>query len=363
MKIDYQARIKRLQAAAEADVIVLVPGANMIYYTGLHYHLSERPTLAFISAEGLSFIMPELEMSKLQQRPDLEAQAFAWSDTNGYSASFDAAVKALKLGGRQVAVDGMVMRVFEWMALQRAGVQPEKASDVGQLLLRQRAIKESYEIEAMRRANELSETALQKTLATVHPGMTERQIAARLSEELSAAGSSGHAFDPLVLTGPNSALPHGNTSDRVWQEDEFLLIDYGGCFGDYPADITRTFCMGAPSDEMRRIYDAVYRANAAARAVAGPGVPCGVVDKAARDVIEAAGYGPYFTHRTGHGLGLEGHELPQIASGVETLLEVGMVFTIEPGIYLPDVGGVRIEDDMVVTENGAESLTSYPREL
>jgi Xaa-Pro dipeptidase len=209
----------------------------------------------------------------------------------------------------------------------------------------------------------LSEEALDNLLAWVEPGMSERMIAAKLSVELEAHGSQGHAFTPLVQTGPNSALPHGFLSDRILQRDEFLLIDYGGRYENYPADITRTFCIGTPSEEMQKIYDTVRRANEAAIQAVKPGVTCGEIDKAAREVIEEAGYGQYFIHRTGHGLGLEGHELPQIAAGVEERLQPGMVFTIEPGIYIPNLGGVRIEDNVAVTDSGVDVLTSYPKQL
>jgi Xaa-Pro dipeptidase len=216
----------------------------------------------------------------------------------------------------------------------------------------------------MRQAIRLSEAALDKLLAWVEPGVTEKAIAARLAEELTAQGSHGNSFEPLVQTGPNSALPHGFTSQRALKANEFMLIDFGGTVNGYPADITRTFCLGTPSGEMQKIYDTVLRANEAARKTAGPGVPMGVVDKAARDLITQAGYGDYFIHRTGHGLGLDIHEpIPQIASGVEDLLEPGMTFTIEPGIYVPGLGGVRIEDNVAVTGDGLEVLTSYPRQL
>lgn len=364
MAIDYTARLDKLLAAAETDVVALVPGANMVYFTGLHVHLSERPTLAFYSKEGLSFVMPQLEMIKLTQRDDLEARAFAWSDADGYTAAFDEAVADLGLADdATLSVDGQRMRVFEWLALSQAGAMMTTARDAGQTLLNLRSIKESAEVAAMRAAIRISETALRNTLDWAQPGMTEQQIAARLASQMNALGSDGHAFGPTVLTGPKSALPHGDTGSREWGQDEFLLIDFGAIKNGYPADITRTFCKGTPTEEMRKIYDAVLAANRAALAIAGPGVSCAAVDNAAREVIEKAGYGAYFTHRTGHGLGLEVHELPNIAANNETLLQPGMVFTIEPGVYLPNVGGVRIEDDVLVTENGCESLTTYPRDL
>lgn len=362
MTFDYEARLKKLLEINEVDVVALVPGANMVYFTGLHFHLSERPTIALYSEAGLSFIIPDLEIPKLNARADLEARAFGWSDTDGYAGAFQKAVDDLNLKTASVGVDGQTMRVFEYLAFQQT-MPGEQLANVGKALLDMRTIKAAEEVEAMRDAVKLSEQALEKLMAWVKPGMTERQIAAQLETYLKEAGSEANAFSPLIQTGPNSALPHGNVSDRALGAGEFLLVDFGGMKRDYPADITRTFCLGTPSDEMKNIYNTVLQANQAAIAISKPGVTCGDVDKAARDVIEAAGYGEYFIHRTGHGLGLEGHELPQIASGVDEVLQPGMVYTIEPGIYVPGLGGVRIEDDVVITENGVDVLTQYPYHL
>ena len=200
------------------------------------------------------------------------------------------------------------------------------------------------EIALLQAAIDLSEEALKRTIEWAKVGMTELEISKKLNDEMSNLGTEGMAFGSLVLTGENSALPHGSTGNRVLGENEFLLIDFGGRKQGYPADITRTFCLGEPTEQMREIYQAVLDANLAAQAIAKPGVTCHEIDKAARDVIVAAGYGEYFTHRLGHGLGLSGHELPNIAENNHVPLEEGMVFTIEPGIYLPGVGGVRIEE-------------------
>lgn len=362
MKIDYSARQAKLREIAGLDAVALVPGFNMYYFTGLEFHLSERPVIGILTPDGeLSFIIPELEVPKLNQRPDLEARAFPWSDKDGYADAFKAAVKELGLDGKKLGVDGLTMRVTELLEFQK--VSPEmKISAVERQIIRIMAMKTPDEVEAMRKACQLSEAALEKLLAWVQPGMTERQIAIRLNEEMSALGSQGVAFEPLVQTGPNSALPHGMLTDRALGRDEFLLIDYGGRYEGYPADITRTFCLGTPSAEMLKIYDTVLAANEAAIKVSGPGVAMGTIDKAARDVINAAGYGAYFIHRTGHGLGLAGHEIiPQIAEGVTDILEPGMAYTIEPGIYVPGLGGVRIEDNVVITESGVDVLTSFPK--
>ncbi len=360
--IDYAARLDDLLARSGADLVAFVPGENMVYFTGLHFHLSERPILGLYSQRGLSFIIPELEVAKLEARPDLEARRFTWTDQAGYDGAFREAVSALTTADAACAMDGQTLRFFEWRALEGAGVSSARAIDVGELFLNMRAVKAPDEIANMRRAIEISEAALEATMSWARPGLTERQIADRLSAEMLERGAQGLAF-LLVLTGEKSGLPHGDTGDRVWGEDEFLLIDFGARYNDYPADITRTFCYGEPTAQMRAMYEAVHGANTAAREFAKPGLSCEAVDRVARAVIEAAGFGQYFIHRLGHGLGLSVHELPNIVEGNNQVLRPGMVFTIEPGVYVPGLGGVRIEDNVVVTADGIESLTSYPREL
>lgn len=362
MSIDYAHRRRALAEKTPADAYAFVPGPNLRYFAGLDFHLSERPTLALYrpEADDLAIIVPALETSALAQQSDEPWQTFVWNDRDGYRGAFEQAIRGLDLGGKTLGLDDLTMRVFEWLALAAtsSSIRPLGA---GHGMLSVRARKTEDEVAAIRRAIEITEGALADLLADVEPGDTEAHMVDVLEDSLKRRGAAGKAFDTIVLTGPNSALPHGHPGSRALAADELLLVDFGGTFGGYPADITRTLCLGTPSPELRRIHDLVRQANAAARRIAGPGIACGAVDGAAREVIAEAGYGDYFNHRTGHGLGLEIHELPQIAEGVEAVLEPGMVFTIEPGIYLGGVGGVRIEDDMLVTEDGAESLTSFPR--
>jgi Xaa-Pro dipeptidase len=193
--------------------------------------------------------------------------------------------------------------------------------------------------------------------------MTERKLASLLTIEMLRAGSEGPAFPPIVVAGPNAASPHATPSDRPIGLGETIIVDCGAVVGGYAADITRTFALGELEPELIRVYETVRAANGAGRAEAKPGMPAEMVDQAARAFIDGAGYGDRFIHRTGHGLGLEVHEPPYIVAGNTRHLEPGMVFTVEPGVYLPGVGGVRIEDDIVVTHGGAESVTSFPREL
>jgi Xaa-Pro dipeptidase len=224
--------------------------------------------------------------------------------------------------------------------------------------------KDEFEISAMRKAAKIAQLALKATLPQIKIGVTEQEIAAELTLQLLQHGSKPKLpFFPIVSTGPNSANPHAAPSNRKLAAGDLLVIDYGANVDNYYSDITRTFAIGEVEPEFQKIAEVVLAANQAGHAAAKPGVPARDVDQAARQVIEAAGYGEFFIHRTGHGLGLEGHEEPYIRGDNLNHLQTGMSFTIEPGIYLPNRGGVRIEDDVVITASGCESFTDLPREL
>jgi Xaa-Pro dipeptidase len=224
--------------------------------------------------------------------------------------------------------------------------------------------KDPGEVDLMRGAIAITEQALQTVIERVKPGMTERQITTYLNMALVEAGSGPLPFDPIVLAGPRAALPHGGPTERELGAGEVLLIDFGTRKDGYVSDITRTFAVSRPlAGKHAAVYEAVKAANAAGHQTAKPGASCQDVDRAARQVITDAGFGEYFIHRTGHGIGLDGHERPYIVEGNATVLEPGMTFTVEPGIYIPDEIGVRIEDDVVITPEGCESLTTFNREM
>ena len=359
-----QDKVRELDFAA----VVLVPGANLRYFTGLTFGLSERPILAFITSTGitsteLALVLPDLEVPQLSAHPELSPRVFPWSDEAGFEGAFRAALDALGLRERVVGIDAMTMRAGEYLALlaEAPELQVRRAEKE---LVSLRARKEPGELAAIRAAVALSERALGRLLPELRTGQSEQEIAGQLTALLGEEGSEGHAFGPLVQSGPNSALPHGDPSARTLKAGEPLLIDYGGCKHGYPADITRTLFLGEPSPELARVFEVVSEANRAAVAAVKPGAAMQEIDRAARRVITAAGYGEQFVHRTGHGLGLEVHEsVPQLAEGVTETLAPGMVMTIEPGIYLPGVGGVRLEDVVVVTETGADVLTKLPHKL
>ncbi|MFL2945267.1 MAG: M24 family metallopeptidase, partial [Candidatus Poseidoniales archaeon] len=214
-------------------------------------------------------------------------------------------------------------------------------------------------------AVKIAETSLESVLGNIRPGVTEKQFAADLVIELLRNGSDSELpFSPIVASGINAANPHHFPGNKEFQDGELIIIDWGANFEGYFSDITRTFALGDNIDsELLRAYKTVRQANRAARIKANIGVKAGNVDQAAREVIETSGFGKYFTHRTGHGLGLEVHEEPYIKPGNDFILEKGMTFTIEPGIYIPNLGGIRIEDDIFLEDSGATSLTTLSREL
>ncbi len=363
-------RVERLAARqrdAALDYIALVPGPNMLYFTGAPMlHVSERPTIALLPAAAGArpiVVLPGFESGKFLSGSALDWDARAYEDGVDYRATFADALREVGAGGRplRIGVEPIGARFLEIDLLTHALPTATLVSAAAQIDA-MRVVKDAGEIDAMRRAIQLTERVLSECLEEIRPGMTERQVGGMLNERASRRGGRS-GFGILIQTGLSAAFPHGEAGDRVLQKGEMLLMDFGFYVGDYPSDTTRTVAIGEPSAKMREIYAVVQAANAAGRAAVRPGARCEEVDAATRAVVEAAGYGKYFNHRTGHGLGLEIHEPPYMVRGNKQVLEPGMVFTIEPGIYIEGLGGVRIEDNVVVTESGGESLTTFTRDL
>ncbi|WP_423185866.1 M24 family metallopeptidase [Alishewanella sp. d11] len=230
-------------------------------------------------------------------------------------------------------------------------------------LAEMRACKDETELAATRQAVQIAEQALAWWLPQVQPGMTEASLATLLEEKLFALGAEALSFPTILLSGPRSALPHGKPSKRQLQRGDFLLLDFGAVVAGYRSDITRTYFIGEASERQRAFYQAVLQAQQAALAVAGPGVSGHAVNAAAQQVLQASGFGEYAGEGIGHGTGLVLHEYPLMREGCEVALQPGMVVTIEPGLYQDDFGGVRIEDDILITSSGIEILTKSPKEL
>ncbi len=353
-----------LMRAYNFEAAVINPGATLTYLTGLHFHLMERPTLLICKPGYQSvLILPELELSKAKSSITPVKPFTFGDDPSTWPAVMFKALQSLGLEKDKVIVEPTRLRFMEIDYLQQAA--PELQFVNGESVFNTlRVQKDSDEIKMMRKAVEIAQNALTATLPMIHIGVSESEIASQLTiEMLKGSSATELPFQPIVASGPNSANPHATPTDRKLASGDLLVIDWGAAYEDYCSDLTRTFAIGEIPDELHLIYETVKAANAAGRSIGKPGVKAGEVDRAARKVIETAGYGEYFTHRTGHGLGMEGHETPYMFGANELPLATGMVYTVEPGIYLPGKGGVRIEDDVVVTANGSESLSNYSRDL
>ena len=345
------------------DGIALVPGPNMVYLSSIHSHLSERPIVLFYPAdEEPAIIIPTLEAMKARDAGIPDGRIFDWNDVEGYTGAFQRACAHLELSDYLLGVEALHMRVLELELLQRyaPGLTVTHAEPVMAAL---RVEKDESELLAIEKAIDVAQKAMEKLIPRLKIGMTEKQVAAMLIQLQMENGADSIAFGPIVSAGPNSASPHAAPTDRPLTAGDLLVIDWGCYVDGYPSDITRTFAVGPIEPELEHVYDVVKLANQQGKAVARPGMTGQDVDRAARAVIEDAGYDEFFIHRTGHGLGLEVHEPPYMMEGNTEPLTAGNVFTVEPGIYLPDRGGVRIEDDVVITAEGHRSLTTFTREL
>lgn len=231
------------------------------------------------------------------------------------------------------------------------------------LLNELRASKDAEELEAMRQAQKITDEAFRAILNFIRPGMSEKEIAARIVYELMRLGGEKVSFDPIVAAGPNGSRPHAVPTDLKVEKGMFITMDFGCKVKGYCSDMTRTVALGHPTEEMETVYETVLAAQKAGIHAARAGIPGKEVDAAARQVIEAAGYGPYFSHSFGHSLGIDIHERPNASSQEHTLLPVGAVISAEPGIYLPGRFGVRIEDVLILKEGGCDILTASPKQL
>lgn len=361
-------RLASLRQIAQSNGItctVLMPGANLRYFTGLTTHLSERPTLAFIPAEGpLAVLLPELERPAAETSAPEGTEFFTYRDEEGHEHVFHQVAETLGSNGETLAIEYLAMRMLEARRLEQA-LPDATLMATEPWLPALRMTKDESEISYMRTAVEIAEHAMQEMLSSraLRPGRTELEVAADLRIAMLRAGGEGEAFSPIVVGGPNAAQPHASPSDRPLEQGDLVIIDWGVKHTGYQSDITRTFVLGKPTEKMSEMHKAVLAANEAGRLAVRAGRPAQEIDRAARNAIKAAGYGPYFIHRTGHGLGLETHEPPYLVEGNLELLQAGMTFTVEPGVYVPGLGGIRIEDDVVTTDSGSETLTTLPRDL
>ena len=351
--------LRKLMQDNSLESMAIVPGPNIAYLTGLEFHLSERPVVLILEQDNATFILPELESPKISK---LDVDSITYDDKDGPEGAF----KRFSNNNQftESGIESRTIRYLELNLLKTTGITSEFV-DATYIFAQLRMAKSSEEIKCITKAVKIAENSLESVLDKIKPGVSEKEFASELVIKLFRNGSDSHLpFSPIVASGVNAANPHHFPTDKEFEEGELIIIDWGATCGGYFSDITRTFALGKNIDnELIKVYQVVKQANESARSVAKVGVKAGLVDEAARNVIEESGFGKYFTHRTGHGLGLEIHEEPYIKPGNKFVLGKGMTFTIEPGVYIPNLGGIRIEDDIYLETLESESLTTLSREL
>jgi Xaa-Pro aminopeptidase len=338
-------------------LVAIAPGSHMDWVLGFHPHPDERPCLLLIGPEKETFLMPALNAEGTRAFTDIGFHT--WADDEGPVEALQAALAAI--GAETpglVALDETMRADFALLLIDAlpAGTRRDfTPATLGGLRMR----KDSAEYAKLKMNAGIADRAMQAAFSAVKPGMTEKDLAAEIRAHFSSEGASPQFW--IVGAGGNGAFPHHSASDRVIEEGDAVVIDIGGRKQGFPSDITRMAVIGLPPEGYGEIHTIVEKAVQAALKAARPGMPARDVDAAARKVITDAGYGDYFVHRTGHGMGIDGHEPPYITATSDTVLEEGMVFSIEPGIYLPGRFGIRLEDIVILRENGPEILSSLPR--
>ncbi|MFW2543689.1 M24 family metallopeptidase [Primorskyibacter sp. 2E107] len=348
--------IREAMAEQGVDLVALGPGAHMHWVLGWHPHPDERLTLLAIGQDSAYFVVPSVNAEQAGAHAGLPL--ITWKDEDGPGGALLSL--AQKIGQATRLVLDETMRTDFSLPLIDVfnGAEPVFAD---QLVGALRMIKDTEELAKLKASAAVADQAMQAGFAAIRPGLTETQVAQAMRDSFASAGAQV-AFT-LCASGPNGAFPHHSTGERVLEEGDAIVFDIGAGFGGYPSDITRMAAVGRVPEGYDAVHAVVEAAWQAAAAAAKPGVAAHVVDDAARKVISDAGYGAYFVHRTGHGLGLEVHEPPYLTSSSETILKEGMVFSIEPGIYIPGRFGIRLEDIVILGANGVERLSGLSRDV
>jgi Xaa-Pro aminopeptidase len=361
----YQRRLGTLRealGAVGADALFVTPGPDFLYLTGLSVYAGERLLALVAPREGEAFVVaPVMNREQVTGLAGV-SEVVLWSDTEGYVSPAAGALAKAGLGRARIAVDDE-MRAQFLREMQEACPEIEWQG-AGAVMRRLRIRKDAEEVERMARAAAVADAAIPVARAACRPGRTpvgeptEEAVAAEVRAAMESGTPGASVYDVIVASGPNSALPHHHTGARVLERGDIVILDYGCALAGYHSDITLTLSLGPPDEERKRVYRTVWEAQQRAIEAIRPGVPAEEVDRAARDVIEAAGYGEAFLHRTGHGIGLQVHEAPNLVAGNREPLEEGFCFSVEPGIYLAGRFGIRLEVIVAVTADGVRLLNA-----
>ncbi len=359
---EFEARVERarqLMTDNKIDAICLAGGTSLRYFTNLRWGNSERLFAYIIPRKGQPFfISPAFEEERAREQAGQNVKVWTWQEDQDPYALLGEGLRGLGLSSATIGIEEKVVFAFaDGLSRSNPGFKIISATPVTAGC---RGRKSPAELALMKLANSITLEAYRAAWQAVKEGMSNRDFAALIEAGMSRQGYPGFVS---VQVGEWSALPHGSARPQPIREGTIVMMDDGCTVEGYQSDVTRTVVLGKPTDKMRKVWDIVLKAQSAALGAAKPGAPCEAVDAAARKVVEDAGYGPgykYFTHRLGHGIGMDGHEWPYLVKGNKTPIQTGMTFSDEPGIYLRGEFGVRHEDDMYITENGAQLFTPQP---
>ncbi len=353
--------LSRLQAKLKktrTDVAILGAGAHMDWVLGFHPHADERPCLLFVTQTDTAFLMPALNADAVAANSAI--RQFKWADEDGPDNALSQLLSHIALpSAAAVSLDETMRADFALLAINAMD-----APDVGfteNTVSALRMVKSADDLQELSKNARIADEALKKAFAFARPGVTELEVAEVIRTHFRENDAA--PLFTIVGAAANGAFPHHQTSNRTLKEGDAVVVDIGARNGRFSSDITRMMAIGHAPDGYQDVHDVVEQAVQAALKAARPGVLAKEIDKSARDVIDAAGYGEFFVHRTGHGLGLEGHEPPYLTKTSDTPLEAGMVFSIEPGIYLPDRFGIRLEEIVYLHDHGPEVLSGMSRDL
>lgn len=356
----YEKRLEKAhQLLMEQDVeaVIVTSPANFFYFSGVWLDSYERLQAIVISKdkEKSHMIVPEMSVEEVASATHFEKRF--WKDGEN----------PLEIVANLLPDEGKVSIDNYWPSFQLLGLMDLKENlqyiTSTSILGRLRLLKDEHEVQKLKESAKIADEVVEEIIDFVKPGMTEKEVVEEIVRLYQAKGASDVSFGPIVAAGANGAVPHHSPGETIIKDGDMIVLDTGCIKDHYCSDTTRTFVVGEPTEEMKKVHKIVEEALEAAFKEVKPGVPLKKIDQTARDVIEKAGYGEYFTHRTGHGLGIQVHEEPYVTNVNDQLLEEGMVFSIEPGIYLEGKFGVRIEDIVVVTSNGAKRLNHVDRHL
>lgn len=364
--MNYSDKIKKLTlrlSEEHIDVAILFNKAVIRYFTGFRMNTAAFSILMVDKDGRAEYIVPLLDFKRARRDCWIEDENIHHfsEDTPDYLKALDEPFK--KRNPKIVGVEENTINQHQMSYLKRLCSESTDFKSIDQLLLKLRSVKTGEELEIIRKAANIADKAMGKALKKLEKGITEVEMAAFATYTMETRGAEGTSFEPFVMSGENAWLPQRISTEKKLKEGELVVFDMGAIYKGYCSDLTRTFCLGEATSKQKQIFGVAYEAQRKAIEAIKPGKKAGDIDARARKLISDRGFGEYFPHLTGHGVGIDIHEYPILDKGIETILEPNMVTTVEPGIYLPGVGAARVEDMVLITEDGSEVLTKTERNL